>query len=633
MPETYLNVTPLDAARRSYLEFIEKNGALLSSVIVPITEACTKILASAVYAKISAPHYYASAMDGYAIHASDAFGASETTPITLKDAVPLDTGDPVPDGYDCVVMIEDVVERDGVLSLFTPCVPWQNIRQIGEDITQGEMAFPAYTKLTPTAIGALVACGVREVEVLATPLVGIIPTGDEVVAPTDHPAKGDVLEFNSLIFTGMFVEWGASAKTYPIVADDIDKIKEAVSLAASECDVVLLMAGSSKGRGDFASDVISELGEIHLHGVAIRPGKPAILGRVGKTPIIGVPGYPISGVIVMKELIGPVLEHLTHNFIPQNPKVTAELSTKIVSPLQYEEFIRCRLARIDNRLIATPILAGASLVTSFAKSDGIIHVPQNAELLSEGSSVEVELSQDMRVIENTISVVGSHDPLFDELNDVLALNAHNIRLSSSHVGSMGAINAVTRSVAHAGGIHLLDQETGEYNIPYLRRYFPQGGVRLMRGVGRTQGIMAAKGNPLAIRSVSDFADGSLRYVNRQRGAGTRILLDYLLEQSHVDPEGISGYSREEMTHLAVAVQIASGGADAGLGIYAAAKAFDLDFIPVYTEHYDILLSESFYSGPLFELFAEAFCSEEMRTRLAALGGYTVDGIGEMIDLS
>jgi len=204
-------------------------------------------------------------------------------------------------------------------------------------------------------------------------------------------------------------------------------------------------------------------------------------------------------------------------------------------------------------------------------------------------------------------------------------------LSSTHVGSMGGVNAIKRGEAHVAAIDLLDEADGQYNLSYLRTHFPNGGVKLMRGVGRLQGFMVQKGNPMGIKGVEDLTREGMRYVNRQKGAGTRILLDYLLKQKGMKAEDIYGYEREEFTHLSVAAQIASGSADAGLGIYSAASSYGLDFIPVCVEQYDILMDEEFVASPLFDAFASIIRSKEFEDRLTELGGYTFTDTGKMVE--
>ncbi|NLF80278.1 MAG: molybdopterin biosynthesis protein, partial [Clostridia bacterium] len=508
-------------------------------------------------------------------------------------------------------------------------VPWQHIRQIGEDICAGEMILPSFTDITPSAMGAMLAGGVLNLDVLKKPLVGIIPTGDEIVPPTNSPKEGDIIEFNSTIFSAMLEEWGAVSRTYPIAKDDLPGIISTLSQAVAECDVVLLCAGSSAGREDFSARAIQEVGIVLHHGIAIKPGKPAILGHAGAKAILGVPGYPISGIIVLENILRPVINRLLARDDEPRSVVKAELSRAVNSPLKYEEFIRLRVGSVNERLVATPLSSGGGIVTSFMKADGLLQVPQSAEGYKAGETVPVSLLRPLAAITQTLTVTGSHDPLIDELADMMRRRWYSASLGSTHVGSMGGIMAIKRQEAHVAGIHLLDENSGEYNVAYLRKHFPEGGIRLVECVMRTQGLMVQKNNPQGIRGIGDLGNEGLRYVNRQKGSGTRILLDFLLNQEGLGKRKVYGYEREEFTHTAVAALIAADSADAGLGIYAAAKTYGLDFIPICEEQYDFIIPDYAWDTQYVQRLLELMAGREFRIRLDALGGYQVDNPGRV----
>lgn len=626
----FLTNVPLDQAVTEYKETLMANGFGCSQEHISVTNSCGRITSHAVYAHICAPHYHASAMDGIALRAKDTFGATETTPVHLtKDQFTIvDTGDLMPEGYDAVVMIEDVVwYEDGSVRLYASAAPWQHIRQIGEDICAGEMILSSYQRITPSAIGAMIAGGVLEVDVCTLPVVGIIPTGDEIVSPVTNPAPGDILEFNGSIFSAMLKEWSAVPVLYPIVKDNFDDIKAMVSKALSQCDIVLLNAGSSAGREDFSSRVIGELGEVLCHGIAAKPGKPAILGYQGSKPILGVPGYPVSGIIVIEQILKPLLEQWNHTAADSPIYEEAHLSRAVVSGLKYKEFVRVRLGYVNGELIASPLNRGSGVISSFMKADGMLEIPQGTEGYEAGSVVKVRLLRSKHELKNTLVAIGSHDPLLDELRDMIHTTNENLYMSSSHVGSMGGIMSARRRENHIAGIHLLDENDGTYNISFLKKYFPKGDVKLVECVGRTQGIMVAKGNPLGISSIKDLQKSGLRYVNRQKGSGTRILLDYLCQKEGLDTNSIYGYEREEFTHTSVAAQIASGSADAGLGIYSAAMLYHLDFVPVCTEQYDLLIPDYAWETPMVQELLSILKSDTFRERLMKLGGYTLENPG------
>ena len=628
----YLTNVPLNQAKEEYLRLLIKNGLQPEEETVPVQEACGRITSRAVYAHICAPHYHASAMDGIALKASKTFGAGETTPVHLakEDYITVDTGDPLPEDCDAVIMIEDVIEEEnGGVCLYAPAAPWQHIRQIGEDICAGEMILASHMKISPSAIGALIAGGVLEIPVIRRPRVAIIPTGDEIIPPTADPDPGDILEFNSSIFSAMLKEWGADPVTFPIVPDNFDKIRQAVSDAAAQCDIVLLNAGSSAGREDYSKDVIAKLGGVLYHGIAIKPGKPAILGYIQNKPVLGVPGYPVSGIIVIEELLKPIIEYCCGLNFQRPQYVQAALSRNVISSLKYQEFVRVQIGRVNGRLVASPLNRGSGVVSSFMKADGMLEIPQGSEGCEAGEEVSIRLLRPLEDLEHTVIAIGSHDPLLDELANLLHLNHPQLYMSSSHVGSMGGIMAVRRGETHLAGIHLLDEQDGTYNTSYIKKYFPNGGVRQVECVGRTQGLMLAKGNPLHITSIKDLARENIRYVNRQKGSGTRILIDYLCRKENLDTSRIYGYDREEFTHTSVAAQIASGSADAGMGIYSAARLYDLDFLPICTEQYDLLIPDSAWELPAVQDLIRTMQTNAFRTRLEELGGYSLDQPGRV----
>ena len=631
----YLTNVSLETAREDYVNLMIAQGFAPRTETIPVYEACGRVTAKAVYANICAPHYAASAMDGVAVRAKNTFGATETTPVTLSTEQyhVLDTGDPIPDGCDAVIMVEDIVKNaDGSITIHEAAAPWQHIRQIGEDICAGEMILPSYVPVSPSAIGAMIAGGVLELEVIKKPLVGIIPTGDEIIAPCTDPKPGDILEFNGSIFSAMVRQWGAEAKIYPIVPDRFEAIRDMVAQAAETCDMVLLNAGSSAGREDYSAKVIRELGQVLYHGIAMKPGKPAILGCKGNVPILGVPGYPVSGIIVIEELLKPLVDHWLKAPAAKKQYVRAVLTRPVVSGLKYQEFVRVRLGYVGDRLMASPLNRGSGVVSSFMKADGILEVPQGMEGFEAGSEVDVRLLCDPEKLHNILVVIGSHDPLLDELGDMMHIANNSVFMSSAHVGSMGGVMAVRRGEAHAAGCHLLDTETGKYNIAFLKKYFPKGGVKLISCVGRQQGLMVAAGNPLGIEKFADIAKEGLRYVNRQKGSGTRILADFLCRQDGLDTDAIYGYDREELTHNSVAVQIASGSADAGMGIYSAAKLYGLDFIPICIEEYDLLIPESVWDTPQVQQMIATLKSDVFKETILAMGGYTADCPGEEIPI-
>ncbi len=629
MKHTYLSNLPLERAAKEYIAFLEARGLSFRTETVKTEDALERVSARAVYARLSAPHYNACAMDGVAIKAALSFGAGETTPVSLSPEQfrYVDTGDPLPSGTDAVIMIEDCVEEGERIRLYAPAAPWQHVRQIGEDVAAGDMLLPSFERITPACMGALLAGGVGSLEVVARPRIAVVPTGDEIVPPSEHPAEGEVMEFNSAIFSGMLRLWGAEPVVRPIVPDVPEQIERAILDALDSCDAVLLLAGTSAGRDDGTTGAIERLGTLFCHGVAMRPGKPAALGAVGPRPVVGVPGYPVSGILVLETLVRPVIDRLTGRESEERQTVPAYVTRRVNSSLKYREFVRATLGYDGSgRLCAVPLAHGAGVVSSFMKADCLIDLPQSSEGLEAGESCDVTLLKPLSRIRRCLRITGSHDPLIDELGDILRRSG-SYSVSSAHVGSMGALGAVSRGEAQAGGVHLLDPSDGSYNVSYIEKFVPQGGVALVECVSRTQGLMVAGGNPRHVRDFSDIR--RLSYVNRQRGAGTRVLCDYLLKKYDIMAEELEGYRREELTHTAVAAQIAAGEADCGLGILSAARIYGLDFIPICGEQYDLLVSLDALDTDGMRALLEALSGEEFRTRLTRLGGYELDRPGRI----
>ena len=629
-----LTNTPLDRARQDYFDILIQNGMSPKSEVLPVTEAAGRVTAAPIYAKICVPLYNTCAMDGIALDARITLNACETTPVLLTADLykKVNTGDLLPHGCDAVVMIEDVFDSNDCVKLFKAATPGQHIRQIGEDICAGEMLLPSCSLITPAAAGAMVASGITEIEVIKRPVVGIIPTDDNHIPPIiDHTADAKP-DHNSVILSAMLHEWGAETMIYQIVKDDFTPMRTAIRAILAECDAVILCAGSSAVSESYATNAIADAGAVLYHGLAIKPGKPAILGYSGQKPLLGVPRHHVSSIIVAEELLRPVVEYLCGKVRQTHEYVDAILSKAIVSTLKYQEFVRVHMGYVKGRLVASPLSRGSGIATSFMRADGIVEVPQDIDGYKSGAQVKVRLLRPVCELERNIVAIGSHDPLFDELAELLRVMCDDVSMTSSHIGSMGGIMAVRHEEAHLAGIHLLDETTGEYNTSFVKKYFPNMGVRLVECVNRSQGLIVQRGNPKNITDITDLTRDGLRYVNRQKGSGTRILIDYLCRKYGIDTSKIYSYHREEYTHTSVAALIAADSADAGLGIYSTAKMYDLDFIPVCNEQYDLLIPDYAWDTPMMQCFLEILRSNAFRQRLAVLGGYTIKTPGNVREI-
>ena len=603
---------------------------------IPTWDAAGRVSYEPVFAKISSPFYNSSAMDGIATQSAKTYGASDRKHIVLeegKDYLVVDTGDPIPKEYDCVIMVEDLINIDkGKIAIYKSASPWQNIRPIGEDIVETQLIIPSQHIIRPVDLGSMIAGGVNEIYVYKKPVVGIIPTGTEIVEPGGELKVGDIIEFNSRVFAAQVMAWGGIAMRFDIVKDDYELIRETMKKAVNECDIVLINAGSSAGREDFTSRVIEELGEVCVHGVAIKPGKPVILGSISEKPVIGIPGYPVSAYFIMEN----ICKEIIHTYIGIKPEkhetVDAVLTRRVMSTLKYLEFVRVKLGFVGGKYIATPIKRGAGATMSLVRADGIIEVSQSVEGIDAGTLVKVKLLRSIEEIKNTIVCIGSHDPIIDVVSDLLHTQSGRYFLSSAHVGSMGGIMSLKSGETHISPIHLLDNESGEYNIPYIKKYLPDKSMALIKGVKRIQGLMVPKGNPQNIKSLKDVAERGLSFVNRQRGSGTRIFLDYNLKKLSISPKNISGYEKEEFTHIGVAAVIAAGDADCGLGIYSAAELMGLDFIALGNEEYDFAVPKEFLEMDMIKEFIRVIKTDEFKNELDKLGGYDYTGIGEIIEI-
>lgn len=628
-----MNTIPAEEAAAIYRNAVLK-VMHRETQMVKTEESLGRITASAVYARYCSPLYNAAAMDGIAVISAHTATASEVTPLVLKQGVDyqnVDTGDPVRMPYDAVIMAEDLLDAEEDSVKITASVPaWQHIRPVGEDIVAGEMLLAGNHKIRPIDIGVLLSGGIVEIEAIKKPKAGIIPTGTEIIEADQVPREGDIIESNSRMFAAMTESSGGIPRRYPPIPDDYEKIKHAVQKAVKENDIVIVNAGSSAGTEDYTVHILKELGEVLVHGVAIKPGKPVILSIVEGKPVIGLPGYPVSAYIDFENFVRPVMDLYSGEMNSSRNVMKAVLSKRLVSSLKHKEYVRVKVGKVDDRFVASPLARGAGAAMSLVRADGFCIIEKNSEGYEAGETVSVELFRDIEEISNTVVAIGSHDLILDILADRMPLTHPGIYLSSTHVGSMAGLMALKRGEAHIAPTHLLDEDTGVYNIPYLKRLFSDRDMVLIKGVRRIQGIIVKKGNPLGIKEIRDLT--GVNYVNRQRGSGTRVFLDYKLKEAGIAPSEVNGYDREAATHMAVAALVKNGGADAGMGIYSAAKAMDLDFIPVGEEEYDFATEKKNLELPKMQAFIEVLKSSGFKEKAMTIGGYELSMAGEIIEV-
>jgi putative molybdopterin biosynthesis protein len=660
----YLHDIPLSQARERLREALQDANLwrVLGIELIPLDEnALGRVTAEPIWAEISSPHYHASAMDGFAVRSISTNGAMPSTPVTLfigSQAQYVDTGDPLPEWANAVIPIENVesldesgeitsaIRQPSSIRIRAAVAPWSHVRPLGEDIVATQLVLPAGHILRPADLGAIAASGHQTIRVTRKPKVAILPTGTELVPIGSKLKSGDILEYNSLVLAAQIKTMGGEPTRYPIIKDNFDSICEKVQEAAQTHDLVLLNAGSSAGAEDFSSKVVEKLGTLLVHGVAVRPGHPVILGLINRKsedlqletlnliPIIGVPGYPVSAALTVDIFVESLIAKWLGRRPLELPIEIATLTRKIVSPAGDDDYVRVAVGKVGDKLLAAPLSRGAGVITSLVQADGLALIPSGVQGLEAGEQVKVHLYRSKAEIEKTIFCIGSHDLTLDLLAQFLA--DHDRRLASANVGSQGGLVALRRGEAHLAGSHLLDPRDGSYNISYIRQYMPNIPVKVIALVGRDQGLMVKKGNPKGIKSLEDLASSGpgekreIQFVNRQRGAGTRVLLDYHLNAMAMPADSILGYTQEEYTHLGVAAAIASGRADCGLGIAAAAQALDLDFIPLFQERYDLVIpkqhAESELLAPLFDLLTD----RGFREAVSRLMGYDVSVMGTII---
>ncbi len=667
----YLEDIALDEAQRVFRELLQEAGVWgpLPAEEIPVSQANGRVTARAVFARISSPHYHASAMDGYAVRAADTVGATETSPLLLslveagkpvneiqRPAQAVNTGHPLPTWANSVIMIEHappVALENGVqaIEIRAAVPPWHHVRPMGEDMVASELVLPANHRLRPVDLGALAGSGHSMVSVYRQPRVAIIPTGSELISLEEagrksiegaNVAPGRIIEYNSIVLASQVEDWGGTATRWQIIPDDVAEIRDAVRSAASDFDLVLVNAGSSAGSEDYTAHIVAELGRLLVHGIAIRPGHPVILGMLRRdgdsseenhvpsreVPVIGVPGYPVSAALTGEIFVEPILAMWQGQPPFEQPVLQGTLTRKIVSHTGDDDYVRVSVGKVGDKVMVTPISRGAGVITSLVRADGILRIPRFSEGQNAGDKVGVHLYRTPREIERTIVAIGSHDLTLDVLAQYLAEKTSDLRLMSANVGSMGGLVALRRGEAHLAGSHLLDPETGIYNESYVHRYLPDQEVMLVKLVGRQQGWIVPKDNPLDLSEWEDVVHPDLQFVNRQRGAGTRVLLDYELNRREIDSSQVSGYEREEYTHLAVAAAVASGAANAGLGIRAAAEALDLDFVPLASEQYELVIPITFYESDLLRPLLDLLHDHAFRQAVEALPGYDVSSMGE-----
>ncbi|MFA7198089.1 MAG: molybdopterin biosynthesis protein [Methanoculleus sp.] len=571
MTHRYLNLTPLpDALAAMRRAFPPRDH----TEIVPLSLSVGRVTTEPLYAGYSVPPADIARFDGYAVKSRETLGAQDQRPLPLHDYLRINTGDLLPSSFDAVVMIEDTWDDGGTPRVRKSAASWQNVRHAGEDVRAGDLVLPKGHQIRPFDLGALATYGITRVAVRSV-RVGIVPTGSDLVPLGVAPAPGQTMETNTLMAEAYLTRMGATCCRYGIVPDDPDLIRVAVQKAVAENDLVILSAGSSAGTRDFSRDVAGGLGEIVFHGIAVRPGKPALLAKIDGKPVLGMPGYPVAAQTILREVAGNLLAWWGLRPPPAG-ELDVRLSRRLASDLGFDEFIPVSVGRVGGTCWATPHPRAGGIQMAVVRANGYLHIPAAHEGVEAGEEMRARLTVPAASIARTLVCVGQRDPALAELQNCLAdLGYH---LHCCNASTVGAVLAVRAKTCHAASVAL--PETGTAWNDLVLRYLP--GVDLLR-------VQVAR-MELGIASAVDLDDvAPLRFINRPRGTAARIFLDAWLEQQGVDAGSLAGYDHEVRTHSAVATAVASGFADAGVCPASTAREAGLRFTPLGYESCDLVV--------------------------------------------
>jgi len=612
---------------------------------VPLSASYGRVLAEEVTAPIDVPPFDRSAMDGYAVHAEDTYGADEEKPLDLRvigsieagekpeivvgrgEAAEISTGAPIPRGANAVVMVEYALLEGDKLKVFRSVSSGENITPAGSDIMAGELVLRSGTALTPRESGVLAALGSKEVEVFRKPRVAVVSTGKELVMPGEALPFGKIYDINSQTVSDSVRECGGEPVFIGIAEDDMKTIRERIEQAMEMADVIVISGGTSAGVGDLLYRVINDLGRpgILVHGVAARPGKPTIIAVTDGKPIFSLPGYPTSALMMFNIFVAPVLRSMAG----LDPKlemktISAKTSSKIYTGGGRREYIPVNLVKTeDGKFRIYPVPGGSGAITSLEKADGFTEVPENRTFLEEDETVEVKLfSSQIRPAD--LMLIGSHCLGVEVILGFVRLKVPSFLHKIINVGSSGGLTAIRRGEADIAGVHLLDEATENYNLPFLKEYGIDDKAILVRGYIRKQGLIVSRGNPKRIVRFEDLLRDDITFMNRNRGSGTRILTDVKLKLTSRKmgkrleelTAKINGYDVEARSHSAIAAAVAFGKADAGVVIRAVADRYGLDFIPIADEQYDFVVNGERIKKPVVRAFLETLKSEEFKKKLA-----------------
>jgi len=652
MRKIFRDVVTVDEAINKLYEFYTPKKQIEE---VDLMNAVGRVVTEDIYAKYDVPPFDRATMDGYAVRAEDTFQADEDNPAILKvigvveagekpkveigkrDAAEIATGAMMPKGANAVVMVEYTRKRESYVEIFRPVSPGENVMFAGSDLMAGELIVREGTKLTHREIGVMAACGISRVRVYRRPVVAVISTGNELVSPGKELEEAKIFDVNSYTISSAVVENGGKAVFLGIARDNEEEMRNLINKGLKMADIVITSGSTSAGAGDVMYKILDEFSPgVIVHGIAIKPGKPAIIAICNEKPVFGLPGYPTSAMTVFEILVAPLIRKLAGMKDVMEERIRANLAVKAFSAEGRRELLPVNVVAGSEGYSAYPVSGSYSgAVTAFAFTDGFIEIPENVVMLEEGSEVDVRLYSKLRPAD--LVIIGSHCVGVEVILSIMR-KREPFNAKVINVGSTSGILAVKRGEADIAGTHLLD-ESSIYNEPFIKKYGVKDAV-LVKGYLREQGLVLAKGNPKGIKSFEDLLREDVTFINRNKGSGTRILTDMYLrklaEKEGVEFERlvdmIKGYNVEAKTHTSVAVAVASGKADVGVGIKTVAFQYGLDFIPLRSEEYDFLVRKDRMDKKTVREFLEVLKSKEFAEELRKVQGLRVyDRTGEIIE--
>ncbi|MCS7129916.1 MAG: molybdopterin biosynthesis protein [Archaeoglobaceae archaeon] len=648
MRKVFKETVSLEKAREILFQFYKPKREVEE---VELLQSIGRVLAEDIRSSLSLPPFDRAIIDGYAVKAEDTFGADENYPAILRvvgkveagewcdkeinrgQAIEVATGSVLPKGANAVVMVEFTREKGDFVEIFKSVAPGENVLFAGSDVMAGEVVLRKGKKLTHREIAIISACGIKRVRVYKKPVVAVISTGNELVEIGEKLERAKIYDINSYMLCSAIAECGGSAIRLGIVRDDEEEMRKAILKGLELADIVLTSGSTSAGFGDRIFRILSQFDPgLLVHGLAVKPGKPTIIAVQRGKPIFALPGYPMSAITIFELLVAPILRELS-GLKRESRTLKAKLAMRVFSEPGRREFLPVNLIATPEGYKAYAVMGPYSgTISAIYSTDGFIEIPENISMLEENEEVEVKLFGEIKPAE--LVIIGSHCLAIDLILEVGDLDAKTVNL-----GSTAGILAVKRREADVAGIHLLSED-GSYNEIFVRKYGVENAV-LVKGYLREQGLIFQSGNPKKIRGFEDLLREDVRFVNRNKGSGTRVLIDMhlreLAKKLGIEFEEIKrrikGYEVEAKTHDAVAVAIATGKADVGVGIKSVAKIYGLDFIPLRAEEFDFLIAKDRMRKETVRRFLECLCSKEFAERLKNFEGLRVyERTGEMIEI-